>query len=191
MRGAKRRSPLERTAYHEAGHAVMAWLQKRPIQRASIEPQTVRTDGGLQLPLNAGHTAMTLRKKTPQEVFSDDPGVQERFYRERVVQFMAGDAAVALRTGRGRPIRTGDIRWELPLGHDFLEASGYATRALDTADDRQIRAYLLRCRREAKEMLRKRWHAVESVAQTLLQKRTITGNEVLAIAEELEKQTPR
>jgi hypothetical protein len=165
----RRRSRLEATAYHEAGHAVAAYLRNRRFTSISI--------------IADGETL-------GQCVFGNKPGVivldAESYRRTRdrietlIIVSLAGVLAECLLTGRRN--------WR-GAHADLHDAAGYA--AYVTGDEQELGAYIKWLWERTRNLLRQRrhWAAVKSLASELLVSRRVGERRArLVIAEAL---TPR
>ena len=162
----KMTAQLRATAYHEAGHAVVAlWEGARRPRRVTI----VRQDDTLG---RVTHVAWGVRFR---------PDVELTLSRARQLQagidsLLAG--VVADRRGTGRR-----HNWA-GASSDFQQAVDLASY-LNNGSSRQITLYLAwreQCVRDAVEA---RWSEVERVAQALLSRHALKGDEVRRIVREL------
>ena len=163
----KKYSLLERTAYHEAGHAVAHHHNQLGLQLISI----VRTRNSL------GNCSGSIKRlvTTIAKLEEGSNDLKTRVYVERQIQvFLAGLTSEWLLTGR-RTWR--HFQQDLDSAENLarsLEGSGEATSALLT---------LLRIRTEA--FLKNHWHEVEALGVALLERKTLTGKQGRQIIREL------
>jgi cell division protease FtsH len=175
-----------RTAYHEAGHALLGMLQPRadPVRKVSIIPR------GRSL-------GVTL--STPE---SDRYGYDQRYLRGRIIGALGGMAAeeevfgvvttgaesdLELSTkiarsmvGRwGMSERIGPIS-VLPQDGD-PRMSGVSDEMLDTVDD-EVRRISDECYAEARRLLRENRSKLDSVVEQLLERETLEEPDIYAAA---------
>lgn len=148
-----RLSRLERAAYHEAGHAVVACELHRRFEYVTIVP----TDG------SRGSV-----RPTPLRNFQPD-GILDRrtcaLVQREVMWFVAGSIAEKLHTGRGD--------WKVGARGDIHEAFNLAEYA--TSSDEEAGAYVGWLRERTMNMLQQPilWASVEALATALLEQKTI------------------
>lgn len=163
----------EGIAFHEAGHAVAAYLLQAPIAEVSIVP-----DGDTAGRCVARRVIGVAPGTTLRNILRDDRAAAER----SAMIAMAGRAADALylkldtQSGDVLPLDTlmrnvGDINYALDL---FLALSG----SEDTAR-RYVAVLALRV--EALLKVAPNWAAVESLARVLLVSRSVGGGRALAV----------
>lgn len=155
---------LRATAYHEAGHAVMATLLGRPIQKVSIEP------GKMQFgPSRLGVCQMQKgRSKASRDWLEDE-----------VLILFAGMVAESHFTGEY--CRTGAAE-DLRSIHRLVRSRPGSARQLERIERRFLdkTEYLLRADASAA--------AIAEVARELIDKTTISGRAVRHFVEQAEKQ---
>ncbi|WP_437954772.1 hypothetical protein WME76_24725 [Sorangium sp. So ce119] len=146
---------LERTAIHEAGHAVLSCLLRVPFRRVTIKPRGDSAGRGVGTPW-----PFLFRPDLPGQ----GPRVARRLEAEIMVLF-GGYLAEVERYG-GEPAEwgwSGDREQIADLG--LYLAGPQAQRAVDELRDR------------ARGHLRAAWPAVEATAQKLLEVRTLRAAE--------------
>lgn len=149
----RRRSRLEGTAYHEAGHAVAAYLRNRRFTSVSIVAE---------------------RETLGQCVFGNKPGVIEldaesyRRTRDRIETLII----VALAGVLAECVLTGRHNWR-GAHADLHDASDYASYV--TGDEQELNAYLRWLWERTRNLLsaRPHWAAVKALAAELLTSRRI------------------
>lgn len=159
MQATRRWSESERlTAYHEAGHAVMAQLCGQQITRVEIVG-------------DADHSGSVDSLRFPADPSSDGGSVA---IEDRLRCTLAGMVAEAMVSGREN--------WD-----EKSEDLDLAVRlAMQLVDDCEAVLPLLEdLRREIEEILRDQWPAVELLAIELLHKKALTGSEVRRLLAEL------
>ena len=153
---------LTPTAFHEAGHAVMAMVLRKPWRTVSIEPDEDAY----------GRTYMAKLG----ERFRPDVEVNTRTrttIEREVMTLLAGPEAERIKTGR---------RNNVGARHDHQSAGlvlGYAA-----SDQDELAAYLewLRCRTVNHLRQPMFWARVELLAQRLLDQRRMTRHEATALS---------
>ena len=144
------------TAYHEAGHAVMAHVLGKDFKTVSILPDGV----------GAGRIDF----KAP---------VSERSLEMESIVAVAGVAAEGLATGRLRVILQETPSY-LIIADDVHRLTSYLLQTGIVAED-NIPAFLQRAVMDAVKTLRANWPAVEAVAKALLKEKTISGSRARSI----------
>lgn len=154
---------LEQTAWHEAGHAVIAFFHDLPVRYATIRP---RED-------SLGHVMPGNHPKWMQPDVEIPPRTEARI-RKTIEKLLAGREAAWLVTGRYNNVgASGDDRQAFNL-------------ATHLCDDDEAAAYLAWVRIRARNMVR-RPHvrvSIEAVAQALLARKRLSGNEIKAVIRE-------
>jgi ATP-dependent Zn protease len=152
------------TAYHEAGHVVVGIIFGRVPQSSTI------------LPDGKGRLGETKFDETPDYMKGgpnrwDDLGYRH-YVQGRVVGQLAGTAAHDL-DEPGRAHDTGDTKDE----NDAKELIEYQV-------PHELRSgYLEQSKQMATDLLRRHWHAVEVVAQALLDQSTLDRAALLELCE--------
>jgi cell division protease FtsH len=178
------------TAYHEAGHAVVAAELKdvvEPVHKVTIIPRGMALGATMQLPERdkyhhrkkelLGVLTMLFGGRVAEEIFCDDISGGAANDIER-----ATDIARAMVCSWGMsdalgPMALGERRGEVFLGDELLRSKNYS-EATSEAIDREVRTILDRCHDRAVEILERHRPAVEQVAEALLRYETISGDEV-------------
>ena len=152
---------LRATAYHEAGHAVAAFVLRRPIRTASIEP----AEGSLG----------RVEHHPPGKWFQPDAGVDTRtrnLVKRHIVGHLAGPLAEERFTGSHN---------ETGATSDHHHAVDLASYLVD--DDERLQILVDDLSSRAAELLARTdvWRAVEAVAEELVRDRLLAGREVRAV----------
>jgi len=147
-------------AYHEAGHAVVAWDQGLRIHRG-----TIHADGN-----SPGHVLHSWG--VPAILFESGSGQSLRTAVERNVRAaLAGE--VAQRRAAPKSIRSFDGAGDRENIADLLVAlHGYNNERINVHQ----RLLVL----ETEGIVDRWWHCVEAVAQLLLDRRTVPGRDIRA-----------
>lgn len=150
-------SQLEATAYHEAGHAVAAFFFGFHIKSATVlaaDDYLGRVDSRPKGKLDFGSNTPAMRIKA------------EKF----IIVTLAGD--IAQRRFNPRSSRTWQTTSDRALAADLaLTVCGSGESAT---------AYLAWLSIRARDIIHGRWDTVEKVARLLLDRKTVTGQELYA-----------
>lgn len=149
----KRHSKLERTAYHEAGHALVAYVERRRLRHVSIIP-----DEDTQ-----GHC---LSGKPPGDFHPDyDDGPRTRAWLERAIAVSLGGAAAEEHLTGRHPKSGADEDWRRAI-----DSASYVTGSIEETE-----AYLNWLWIRTKALLKQPWYwaAVKALAAELLERRRI------------------
>jgi hypothetical protein len=160
------RRDVERTAYHEAGHAVVSFALRRAVRHLSIVPDE-ETNGRV-----ANHE---LRNSQPdRENDARTRGLVER----EIMILLAGGIALAKFQGHGR--RRGD-------GQDLRDANLLADGICGDLDERI--AFVRWLRERTRLLLNQPWHwrAVKDIARALLEHKELTGRAAQRIFQAAER----
>lgn len=147
--------PLRLTAYHEAGHAVMAQLCGRRITEVEIVGDEDHTGSVRSLRFTGEH---------PSE---HDPALPTAPIERRLLCTAAGLVAESMVSGRRD--------WD--EGSEDLDlAVGLAMKVV--GDCERVIPFLGIVREHTEDLLQRNWQAVEALAETLVKQRRMTGDEV-------------
>ena len=143
------RSSTEKTVYHEAGHAVVALAQGVEVRRVSI----------------SGRCCEYGKEGQPVNEYAAIPSDRRRLLKavqQSIVLAYAGLAAEAVFTGQ-------DPRKSEGTSFDENLIGVWASSMFDTDDEESTWAFIEKCWRGAKRILRRDWQAMESLAVALLE----------------------
>ena len=176
-------------AYHEVGHALVAALEKnaQPVSKITIVPHTSGALGyTMQMPEEEKylHTAAELRtelrtlvggRAAEQLVF----GVQTTGAANDIQR--ATSLAKNMVTLYGMSEELG-LMAPASVSNAYLEGQAYLDCSQETAAavDREIKAILEKSFAEAKQLLADNRQLLDQIAEHLLLKETITGDELMA-----------
>lgn len=166
----RRRTPaaVRRTAYHEAGHAVIGRVLGLVCGDATIVPDFEEMVAGVAITRDhsIADDAWEMRGKFRWTVSA---------VRGRIMTVMAGAEAERVAFGRSGG---GDRDDQLQIA---LMAQGQNISF----------AYLNRLRPKVRALLRRHWRKIEQVAQALLRAKTLTAVEIDALIEQVTQQNER
>jgi len=198
MMGAERRSMIisdeekRNTAYHEAGHALVATLLPGadPIHKVTIIPRGMALGLTQQLPVDEMHNY-------PREYLLNNlvilfgGRVAEELVLEQTTTGAGNDIEKATDLARRMvcewgmseklgPMTFGKKEEEIFLGRDFTQKADYSkTTAIEI--DAEIRRIIQESYQRAKELLTTNLRLLHKVAEELLEKEVLDGSEIDAI----------
>jgi cell division protease FtsH len=181
------------TAYHEAGHALVAQLQyplSDPVHKVTIIPRGMSLGATMRLPerdryiLQRGYFNATLAVlfggRAAEEAFFDDISNGARDDIKK-----ATDLARAMVTEWGMSESMGPVAYSDPQEHLFLgrEVTRTTQHSEKTSQmiDQEIRRIIDESYGKAKELIKRNKDKLERIAEALLKYETITGEEVAGI----------
>jgi len=182
------------TAYHEAGHALVAKLHEHvePLHKVTIIPRGVslgmtmilpeRDKYGLRRKDCMGLITMHMAGRVAEEMFCDDisSGAENDIK-------AATDLARRMVTRWGMSDRLGPISYSEEEQHVFL--GNEITRSKQHSEqmarqiDQEVHAILMSCYQAAREMCQEHAEELETIAQALLELETLSGEEVNRICD--------
>lgn len=177
----------EVTAYHEAGHAIVAYYtpDSDPVRKISIISRGMAGGYTLKLPehdkrlhtktgflselatLMGGYTAELLKFKELTTGASNDLSKASKLARRIVTEFGMSELG---------PIVFGQPDEFVFLGKELHEARNYSETTANKIDE-QVSKFLTAAQRKAQEILSAHQDKFELISQTLLQKETIGQEE--------------
>jgi cell division protease FtsH len=180
-------------AYHEVGHAMVAYKQKNtePVQKITIVPHTEGSLGYTLLMPEEDKTSLRTRDELMARIAVSMGG---RAAEEVVLNTMTNGAAQDIQdaTGVARNMVVlygmSDKFGMMALAsrrNQYLEGGyGIDVAQITAADiDAEVRAILQKCYADAVQVIRENQDDMGKVVAYLLEKETITGQEMLAILE--------
>jgi cell division protease FtsH len=201
MMGAERRSMIisdeekRNTAYHEAGHALVAKLLPGadPIHKVTIIPRGMALGLTQQLPMDEKHTY-------PREYLLNNLVILfgGRVAEELVLNHMTTGAGndIEKATDLARrmvcewgmseklgPMTFGKKEEEIFLGRDFTQKVDYSENTAIEIDA-EVRRIIQDSYHKAKELLKTNLRLLHKVAESLLEKEVLDGSEIDAIVRE-------
>jgi ATP-dependent Zn protease len=150
----------ESTAYHEAGHAVAMQCMAAHVQRVSIIP-----DG-------SGFVGITeCEPMTLSEHAAKMEGCERDVFEAHAAWALAGIIAEKMATGR----------WKHHGAHqDYQHTLDVIQRSLVRTED-EVKPYFLLLAIKARDILVDTWPAVVRVAEALVERKTLDGDQFLEI----------
>jgi cell division protease FtsH len=198
MMGAERRSMIisdeekRNTAYHEAGHALVAKLLPGadPIHKVTIIPRGMALGLTQQLPLDEKYT-YPMEYLLNNLVILFGGRVAEELVLEHTTTGAANDIGKATDLARRMvcewgmsqklgPMTFGKREEEIFLGRDFAQKADYS-RSTGIEIDAEVSRIIRESYHRAKDLLRTNLRLLHRVAEKLLEKEVLDGSELDAI----------
>ncbi|SDB39975.1 cell division protease FtsH [Desulfonatronum thiosulfatophilum] len=195
LMGKERRSMIlsddekKTTAYHEAGHALVARLLPGtdPIHKVSIIPRGMALGVTMQLPDDERHNySRTYLEKTLAVLLAGR--VAEQIIFDQLTTGAGNDIERATKMSRKMVCQWGmsDVLGPLSLGenndHVFLgrEISSHKDYSEETAQqiDAEIKGFISRALATGRELLEQNIDTLHAMAEALLERETITGDDI-------------
>ncbi|GAB5458544.1 MAG: ATP-dependent zinc metalloprotease FtsH [Henriciella sp.] len=200
MMGPERRSMVmsqsekELTAWHEAGHAIVALKVPKadPVHKATIIPRGRALGMVMQLPeddkLSMSRIEMTSRLAI---IMGGRVAEEEKFGDDEVTAGAASDIQQATRLARAMvtrwglsdeigPVDYGDDQGQVFLGQQLMQSSSVSEETSKRIEE-EVRKLIQQGMDDAREVMttyRDQWSAL---AEALLEYETLTGDEILAL----------
>ena len=200
MMGRERRSMIiseeekRSTAYHEAGHAIVATLipGADPIHKVSIIPRGMALGVTQQLPIDERHTYSKDYLKNNITILMGGR-VAEELVRGELTTGAGNDIERATYIARKMvcewgmseklgPVTYGQKQDLIFLGRDMTRHQDYS-EATARDIDQEVRDVLGACYGRAMDLLKTNIHVLHSVAKALLEKEVVDGHEIKRIIE--------
>jgi cell division protease FtsH len=181
-----------RTAYHEAGHAIVGELLESadPVHKVSILPRGMALGYTISLPLEDRYNrtkheledtiAMALAGRVAEElVFGDmDTGAASDLDKVTdMARAMVCEFGMSERLG---PLRLGRRHGNPFLGRDVMEDRDYSEEVAQAIDE-EVRSIIDRNYQRAKKILTENREIMDRVVTVLMQKETLEREEFLAM----------
>jgi cell division protease FtsH len=197
MMGAERRTLVmteeekKLTAYHEAGHALVAYHQEAsdPIHKATIIPRGRALGMVMRLPERDQISLTRAKCKADLAVAMGGRVAEEMIFGyEKVTSGASADIKMATNLARAMatqfgmsdklgPLLYGENQDEVFLGHSVGRQQNVAERTQQTVDE-EIRSFVNAGYETAKRILTDHEDQLHSIAQGLLEYETLTGEEI-------------
>ncbi|MEE8417741.1 MAG: ATP-dependent zinc metalloprotease FtsH [candidate division Zixibacteria bacterium] len=195
MMGTERRSlvisPEEKktTAYHEAGHALVAKLipGSDPVHKVTIIPRGLALGLTHYLPIDERHT-MSREYLETKLVHMMGGRVAEKIKFDHLTTGAGNDLKQATNLARKMvcdwgmsekigPLFLGSKDDEIFLGRDFVKKREYSEATAEEIDA-EVRRIVLEAEKKASGLLTKNTAKLEKLAEALLEKEILDGNEI-------------
>ena len=180
-------------AYHEVGHAMVAYKQKNaePVQKITIVPHTEGSLGYTLLMPEEDKTNLRTKDELLAKIMVSMGGrAAEEVVLNTMTNGASQDIQEATNIARNMVAMYGmsDAFGMMALGsvrNQYLDGGYGLDCAQDTAAamDREVQAILTKCYQQAVEVLKENLDDMHKVVKYLLEKETITGGEMVAIIE--------
>jgi cell division protease FtsH len=187
----------KRTAYHEAGHAVVAIHEKDsdPIHKATIIPRGRALGLVMRLP-EGDRVSLAMRKiKADLAVAMGGRGAEELLFgADNVATGASGDIQMAtslahrMVTEWGMSEKLGMIRYsaaeseEVFLGHSVTKSKNLSDRTAQIVDE-EVRRIIDEAYARATDLLTKHRNELDAVAKALLEYETLSGDDIKTLLE--------
>jgi len=184
---------LERTAYHEAGHALCAAIipENDPVHKVTIIPTGMALGVTMTLPTGDRHS-MDKDEAEARMVMAMGGRVAEALVFDEFSSGASNDlqqaTAIARRmvTEWGMSDTVGPMslsdQGPVFLGEDMMQSKSYSSATQKLVDD-EIRRILFEAEDACRELLVEYRHGLDLVARALLEHETISGSEVERLIE--------
>ncbi len=194
-------SPKEKriVAYHEIGHALVAAKQTEsaPVHKITIVP---RTSGALGYTMQVDESEHYLMTKEEAEnkiaTLTGGRAAEETVF-GTITTGASNDIEQATRMARAMVVRFGmsDAFGMVALecqNNPYLSQEGAMTCSSDTAArvDAEVIAIVERAHQRARQILRENEGALHTLAEHLLERETITGEEFMRLLKEVSSEPP-
>jgi len=180
-------------AYHEVGHAMVAWKQKNaePVQKITIVPHTEGSLGYTLLMPEEDKTNLRTKDELMAKIMVSMGGrAAEQVVMNTMTNGASQDIQEATGIARNMVAMFGmsDQVGMMALGsprNQYLDGGYGLDCAQDTAAlmDKEVKSILDACYRQAVEVIEENREDMDKVVAYLLEKETITGGEMVAIIE--------
>ena len=184
---------LERTAYHEAGHALCAAVQEGhdPVHKVTIIPTGMALGVTMTLPAEDRHT-MDKRAAEQRMVMAMGGRVAESLVFDEYSSGAANDLQQATNIARRMVTEWGMSEAVGPmslsdsgpvfLGEDMMQSKSYSPDTARLVDD-EIRRILVEMEDRCTGLLTEYRNGLDLIARALLEHETISGDEVSRLIE--------
>ena len=201
MMGRERRSMIisdvekKSTAYHEAGHAIVATLTPGadPIHKVSIIPRGMALGITQQLPIDERHTYSQVYLKNNITILMGGRVAEELVHGElttgagndieratALARKMVCEWGMSEKLG---PVTFGQKQESIFLGRDITRHQDYS-EATSRDIDQEVRGIVIAAYERAKTLLQTNLEVLHRVAKTLLEKEVVDGAEIQRIIQQ-------
>jgi cell division protease FtsH len=186
------------TAYHEGGHALVGFALPNadPIHKVTIIPRGRAGGYTMSLPLEdknyvrrselVDQLAMALGGRTAEELIFIDPTTGAANDIEKATTLarrMVMEWGMSDRLG---PLQYGKPEGEVFLGRDYTRGSEVSDDVA-AAIDEEIRKLITQAHEEARQILTTHKDALDRVAQELIERETLDGDEIAEVFKDVPK----
>jgi cell division protease FtsH len=202
LMGSERRSMIlsdeekRNTAYHEAGHALVARLLPGadPVHKVTIIPRGMALGLTQQLPIDERHTytrdyllsnlSILFGGRVAEEIVLQHMTTGAGNDLERATELARRMVCEWGMSDKLGPMTFGKKQEEIFLGRDLTQQQEYSDNtALEI--DAEVRRIILQCYQKAKDLLTANIDLLHRMAQRLLEKEVLDGSEIDALVREL------
>jgi cell division protease FtsH len=181
------------TAYHEAGHTLVAVFleESDPIHKVTIIPRGRALGATQQLPIDDRHTytkrylenriAILMGGRVSEEMFLDHVTTGAGDDLKRATD-LAHKMVCELGMSELGPLTFGSKDEEIFLGRDFVQSKNFSESTAMKIDD-EMHEIIIRNYKKAWDLLEQRKDELIRVAEALLVKEVLDGDEVTALVE--------
>ena len=176
-------------AYHEVGHALVAALEKhaQPVSKITIVPHTSGALGyTMQMPEEEKYLQTADELLTELRTLVGGRAAEQVVFSVKTTG-AANDIQRATALARNMITQYGmseelGVMAPAAVQHQYLEGNAYLDCSQETSAqvDREVQALLSRCLEDAKKLLTDNRSLLDEIAEYLLAKETITGDELMA-----------
>jgi cell division protease FtsH len=197
MMGAERKSMVMRddekrlTAYHEAGHAVIAFYtpDSDPIHKATIIPRGRALGMVMRLPENDRISMSRIKLLADLKVAMGGRLAEEMIFgTDKVTTGASSDIRMATNIARRMItewgmsdklgfLAYGDPQQEVFLGHSVTQTR-HMSEATSKVVDEEVRRIVDTCYEQAKKLLHDKIKCLHNLAEALLEYETLSGDEI-------------
>ena len=176
-------------AYHEVGHALIAALEKhsQPVSKITIVPHTSGALGyTMQMPEEEKYLQTAEDLLTELRTLVGGRAAEQVVFGVKTTG-AANDLQRATSLARNMITQYGmsemlGLMAPAAVQHQYLEGNAYldCSQATSALVDEEVKTILNRCYEDAKKILTENRNLLDEIAQFLLAKETITGDEMMA-----------
>ncbi len=197
MMGAERKSMIisdeekRNTAYHESGHALVAALMPEadPVHKVTIIPRGMALGLTMQLPLDDKHSYKREYLEAQLAILMGGR-VAEELFMKHITTGAGNDIERATDLARKMvcewgmselgPLSFGKKEEQIFLGREIAQHRDYS-EATAIKIDEQVRQIVQRAYNQAKELIEENADALQRIAEALLEREVLDGNEVMQL----------